>query len=45
MISEISITPRIAANPNANLSVAVLEAIQTTRATFQNKNAKLYVNK
>ena len=41
-IPEISITPRIPANPNANLPVQEVAAIQTTGATFQINNAKLY---
>ena len=43
IISEISITPRVAGEPNANLPVLVEEAIQTTGATFQINNAKIYV--
>ena len=40
IISEISITPRIPGNSNAN---SLVPAIQTTEATFQINNAKLYV--
>ena len=43
IISEISITLRVAGEPNANLPVLVEEAIQTTGATFQINNAKIYV--
>ena len=41
VLSEISITPRIAGNPNAR-PVQAREAKQTTGATFQIKMAKLY---
>ena len=40
IIAEISITPRIPPNPNA---VQEVVAMQTTGATFQINNAKLYV--
>ena len=43
IISEISITPAVAVNPNANPPVQLRTAIQTTGATFQINNAKLYV--
>ena len=43
IISEISITPRIPANPNTNPPVQKVAAIQTIRAAFQINNAKLYV--
>ena len=43
MISEISITPRIAAHPDANPPVPGVTAIQTTGATFQINNTKIYV--
>ena len=43
IISEISIIPRISPNPNANPHVQKIAAIQTTSATFQINNAKLYV--
>ena len=42
IVSEISITPRVAGNPNANTPVLVVVAIQTTGATFQINNTKLY---
>ena len=35
IISEISITPAVAGNPNVNPPVLIGEAIQTTEATFQ----------
>ena len=40
--SEISITPRIPAKPNANPPVQEVTPVQTTGATFQINNAKLY---
>ena len=43
IISEISVILRIPANPDANLLVQEVEAIQTTGTTFQINNAKLYV--
>ena len=43
IVSEISITPRIAGNPNARPPIPEREATQTTGATFQINNAKLYV--
>ena len=43
IISEISITPRIPPNQDANPSVQEMAAIQTTGATFQIKNTKLYI--
>ena len=43
ILSEISITPREAGNPNANLPVPSVAAIQTTEATFQINNAKFFV--
>ena len=43
IISEISITSRIPENADANLPVPAVAAIQTTGATFQTNNAKLYV--
>ena len=43
IISEILITPRIPANPNANPPVQEVASIQTTGATFQINNAKLFV--
>ena len=42
IISEISITPRIAGNPNAILLVQPREARQKTSATFHRNNAKFY---
>ena len=41
--SEISITSRIGGNPHARPPVQATEARQTTGATFQTSNAKLYV--
>ena len=41
--SEMSITPRVAWNPNANSHVQAKVAIQITGVTFQINNAKLYV--
>ena len=43
IISEISITPRRPANSYANISVQEVAAIQTTDASLQINNAKLYV--
>ena len=43
IISEISITPAVHGNPNANPPFPDVAAIQTTGATFQINNAKLYV--
>ena len=43
IISEISITPRIAGNPNARLPVQAREARQTTWATFLINNDKPHV--
>ena len=43
IISEISIIPVVPGNPNANPSAPDVAAIQTTGATFQINNAKLYV--
>ena len=43
VISEILITPAIAGNPRANPPGQATEARQTTGATFQINNAKLYV--
>ena len=40
--SEISITPRIPAKPNANPPVQEVTPVQTTGVTFQINNAKLY---
>ena len=39
----ISTAPRVAGNPDANPHVLAVAAIQTTGATFQINNAKLYV--
>ena len=44
IISEISITPRIAGNPNAILLAQPREARQKTSATFQRNNAKFYAS-
>ena len=43
IMSEISITPRIAGNRNARPPAQAREARQTTGVTFQINNAKLYV--
>ena len=43
IISEILIILRVPGNPNANPSALDVAAIQTTGATFQINNAKLYV--
>ena len=43
IISEITITPRILANPDANPPAQEVVAIQTSGAPFQINNAKLYV--
>ena len=40
--SEISIIPAVPGNPNANPPVLDAAAIQTTSATFQINNAKIY---
>ena len=42
IISEISITPRVPANPDANSLVQEVAAIQTTGVTFKINNAKFY---
>ena len=43
IISEISITLRIPANPDANPPAQEVAAIQTARATLQIDNIKIYV--
>ena len=43
IISEQSITTRLPANPDANPPVQEVATIQTTGATFQIIDAKLYV--
>ena len=43
IISEISIKPRIPGNPDANPPVQEVALMQTTGATFEINNAKLYV--
>ena len=43
IISEISITPGIVGDPNANPPVEARAATQITGATFQVNNAKRYV--
>ena len=43
IISEISITPRVIGDSDANPPVLGVTAIQTTGATFQINNAKLSV--
>ena len=45
IISEVSITPPISSNPDANPPVPVVELIQTTEATFQINNATNANNK
>ena len=41
--SEILITQEVLSNPNSNSPVLGMTEIQTSGATFQIKNAKLYV--
>ena len=43
IISEKSITPALSGNPNANPTVPDMAAIQTTSATLEINNTKLYV--
>ena len=43
IILEISITPAVARNPNANPPIPPVAATQTTSAKFQINKAKLYV--
>ena len=43
VISEISVAPRIPANPDANPPVQKVAAIQATRVTFQINNTNFYV--
>ena len=43
IISDISIASAVPGNPNANSSVPDVAAIETSGATFQINNAKLYV--
>ena len=43
IIPKISITPRVPGDPNVDPPVPDEEAIQTTRATLQINNDKLYV--
>ena len=43
IISKISLTPRVPGDPDVDPPVPDEEAIQTTSATFQINNAKLYV--
>ena len=43
IIPEISITPRVVGNPDANASALTVAAIQTTGGTFQINNTKPYV--
>ena len=43
LISEILITQEVLSNPNSNSPVLGMTEIQTRGATFQIKNAKLYV--
>ena len=43
IISKVSITPRIPANPDANPPIEEVAVIQTTGATLQINNAQLYV--
>ena len=42
LISEISITPRVVGNTNANPPVLALAAIQTMGTTFQTNNVEIY---
>ena len=44
IISEISITTSVAVNPNVNPPALVVAAIETTTASFQIDNTKLYVS-
>ena len=44
IISEISITTSVVVNPNVNPPVLVVAAIETTTASFQIDNTKLYVS-
>ena len=44
IISEISITTSVAVNPNVNPPALVVAAIETTTASFQKDNTKLYVS-
>ena len=44
IIPEISITPRVPPNPDANPTAQEMAAIQTNLAIFQINNAKLYVS-
>ena len=43
IVSETSITSRVAGNPNANPLVPAVEAMRRTGATFQINNGKFYV--
>ena len=43
IMSKVSLTPRIPANPDANASFQDVGAIQPTRTSFQINNVKLYV--
>ena len=43
IISEISIMPRVSGNPRANPPTLDVKVIQTTGATFQINNAKIYI--
>ena len=43
MISDISIAPRVAGDPNANPPASNLAGIQTIREKFQINNSTLYV--
>ena len=43
IITKISRTPAVAANPNANLSFSTMAENQTTAATFQINNPKIFV--
>ena len=44
IISERSIVPRVAGNPDANSPVQEVAVIKTTGAAFQINNPKLYVS-
>ena len=43
VITKVSRTPAVAANPNANLSFSTMTENQRTAATFQINNPKIFV--
>ena len=43
VITKVSRTPAVAANPNANLSFSTMAENQRTAATFQINNPKIFV--